>query len=77
MIWKIRDKQDYIHKRFAVFPKRIGKYRIWFRKYFVVYEFISNSIYSYYVPHIFIEEACAKKKLESLIMLYEEIYGQW
>lgn len=71
MIWTIRDKEKTIKTCFALFPKRIGDFRLWLHKYYKTWDFVGNSIYSGYAPHWFIykeaaEEYVRKKTLEEL-----------
>lgn len=67
MIWEIKDKEHTIKTCFAFFPKRIGDYRVWLQKYYKTWDFVVNSIYSGYIPHLFTykenaEEYIRKKK---------------
>ena len=70
MIWEIKDKEHTIKTCFALFPKRIGDYRIWLQRYYKTWDFLGNSIYSRYEPHLFIykenaEEYVRKKMSET------------
>ena len=69
MIWTIKNKEKQIKTCYALFPKRIGAYRLWLHKYYKTWDFVGNSIYSGYVPHWFVykeatEEYVRKKMLE-------------
>lgn len=69
MIWVIKDKEKTIKTCFALFPKRIGDYRLWLHKYYKTWDYMGNNIYSSYVPHWFVykeaaEEYVKKKLLE-------------
>lgn len=71
MIWTIKDKEKAIKTCFALFPKRIGDYRLWLYKYYKTWDYIGNNIYSSYVPHWFVDKQAAeeyvrKKMLEEL-----------
>ena len=69
MIWMIKNKEKQIKTCYALFPKRIGDFRLWLHKYYKTWDFVGNSIYSGYVPHWFVykeaaEEYIRKKMLE-------------
>jgi len=54
MIWEIKNKEHRLKTCFALFPKKIGDYRIWLQRYYKTWDFVGNSIYASYVPHWFI-----------------------
>lgn len=54
MKWLLKDKEEKIFKRFALFPKRVQKYRIWLEHYYVVYDYVYDGIYSEYQPNYFV-----------------------
>ena len=71
MIWTIRDKEKTIKTCFALFPKRIGDFRLWLHEYYKTWDFVGNSLYSGYAPHRFVykeaaEEYVRKKMQEEL-----------
>ena len=69
MIWVVKNKEYEIKTCFALFPKRIGDYRVWLHKYYKTWDFYSHGVYSCYTPHLFVfkenaEEYVRKKMSE-------------
>ena len=64
MKWLIKDKETVIKTCFALFPKRIGDYRIWLSLYYKTWDYYYEGIYSGYVPHWFINKEDAQKHVE-------------
>ena len=56
MIWEITSKEQKIKTCFALFPKKIGDYRIWLSRYYKTWDLIrGGGLYgNSYVPHWFI-----------------------
>ena len=70
MIKFITPKEFTYKKCFALFPKRIGDYRVWLSFYYKTWNYSYQGIYSAYIPHLFIYEKdiiehIEKKKLEA------------
>lgn len=61
MIWVIKDKEKQIKTCYALFPKRIGDYRLQLHKYYKTWDFVGNNIYSSYVPHWFVDKQAAEE----------------
>ncbi len=62
MIWKAKKPADpelVIKTRFAIFPKRIGDYKVWLQKYYITYDWVGGGIYGWYSPTLYVtkEEA--------------------
>lgn len=68
MIWTIRDKEKTIKTCFALFPKRIGDFRLWLHKYYKTWDWVGNSIYSSYVPHWFVHKSAAEEYVRKKIL---------
>lgn len=56
MVWQIKDKEEVIKTCFALFPKKIGDYRVWLSRYYKTWDYYSQGVYSGYVPHWFIDK---------------------
>ena len=56
MKWIIKDKEYVVKTCFAILPKRIGSYMIWFSRYYKTYDFVHQGVYSCYVPHWFVNK---------------------
>ena len=68
MIWAIKDKDKQIKTCFALFPKRIGDFRLWLHKYYKTWDYVGNSIYSCYVPHLFIDRQAAEEHVRKTML---------
>lgn len=71
MIWEIKDKEHTIKTCFALFPKKIGDYRIWLQRYYKTWDLMGNSIYASYVPHWFILKEDAEEYVRKKMTKYE------
>ena len=60
MIWKIKDKEEVVKTCFALFPKKIGDYRVWLSRYYKTWDYSYQGIYSGYVAHWFIHKEDAE-----------------
>ena len=69
MIWLIKNKEKHIKTCFALFPKRIGDYMLWLHKYYKTWDFVGNSIYSSYVPHLFIDRQTAEDYVRKKMLM--------
>lgn len=54
MKWLIKDKETVVKTCFAIFPKRIGDYRIWLSRYYKTWDYSHQGYYSGYIPHWFV-----------------------
>lgn len=61
MKWVIKDKEYVVKTCFAIFPKKVGSYRIWLSRYYKTYDFVYQGAYSNYVPHWFVYKEDAIK----------------
>lgn len=61
MIWFVKDKETIIKTCFAIFPKRIGGYRLWLHRYWKTWDYIYDGIFSGYVSHYFAFKEDAEK----------------
>lgn len=64
MKWLIKDKETIVKTCFAIFPKRIGDYRVWLSRYYKTWDYHSQGIYSGYVSHWFVYKDEALKYVE-------------
>lgn len=68
MKWLIKDKETVVKTCFALFPKRIGDYRVWLGRYYKTWDYSYQGIYSGYIPHWFVHKEAAlnyvKQKIE-------------
>ena len=64
MIWLIKDKETVVKTCFAIFPKRIGDYRVWLSPYYKTWDYLYDGIYSGYVPHWFVHKETALKYID-------------
>lgn len=65
MKWLIKNKESIIKKKFALFPKRIGQYRLWLHHYYETHDYIYQGAYSGYIPHWFISKYDAIEYVKS------------
>ena len=57
MIWQIKDKEEIIKTRFALFPVKIGAYWVWLSRYYKTWDAaISDCGTTIYVPHWFVNK---------------------
>ena len=57
--------KEFIYKKcFALFPKRIGDYRVWLTYYYKTWDCICHGHYSTYIPHFFVYEKDIIKYIE-------------
>ena len=63
MVWEIKDKEHIYKKCFALFPKRIGDYRVWLSPYYKTWDY-TNITYGY-IPHWFVFEEDVIKYVEN------------
>jgi len=63
MVWEVKkpaDKDFVIKTRFALFPKRIGDYKIWLQKYYVTWDWVGGGLYGWLEPHLYINKEDAE-----------------
>lgn len=70
MIWRIRDKEEKVKTCFALFPKKIGDYRLWLSRYYKTWDCVrGGGLYgNQYIAHWFIykEDAEAYVRAKAL-----------
>lgn len=72
MVWLIKDKETVVKTCFAIFPKRIGDYRVWLSRYYKTWDWYHNAVYSGYVPHWFVNKETALRYVERKILSKKE-----
>ena len=65
MKWLIKEKDMIMKTRFALFPKRIGSYRIWFEKYYVNYDWVFTGQGGDYIAHYFLNKEDCEQHIYS------------
>ena len=63
----IAPKDHVIKVCFAIFPKRIGDYRIWLEYYYKTYDYRCMAQYSGYYPHYFLNKDSVEKYVQNKI----------
>jgi hypothetical protein len=64
MVWKRVDRETLVKTCFAIFPKKIGPYIVWFEKYYKTWDYFYDGLYTCYVPHYFMSKEKALKHVE-------------
>lgn len=67
MKWLIKDREAVVKTCFALFPKRIGDYRVWLSRYYKTWDYSYQGIYSGYIPHWFVHKEAALKYVKNKI----------
>lgn len=73
MLWRIKNKEFIIKKCFALFPKRIGDYRIWLSCYYKTWDYYQQGPYAGYIAHWFINEENAIKYVKEKRIKYQDM----
>lgn len=71
MIWEIKDKEHTVKTCFALFPKKIGDYRVWLQRYYETWDLRGCGSYAHYVPHWFIYKEDAEEYVRKKMAKYE------
>lgn len=57
MIWEIKDKEHTVKTCFALFPTKIGDYRVWLQRYYKTWDGVGPTWHAapmWYTPHWFV-----------------------
>lgn len=74
MKWKIKDKDYVVETKFAILPKRIGNYLIWFEHYYKTYDYIYQAEYSGFEPTLWIYKEDAEYYVKMKRARENELY---